>query len=116
MWSKSEKKYKTIRRIIGKIDPDSGQIVPTGPRGRPRREPREPISDATTTKKTATASLADVATSDVRTLNATIAELRIENSLLISEREKITGLLDNIMHFAEQARDLLDQSDNKPNN
>ena len=114
-WLKSEKKYKTVRKLIGKIDPETGKIVPTGPRGRPRREPREPNFEATTTKTPST-SIIDKALDDIRVLNASMAVLRIENNLLISEREKISDLIDSIIQFAEQARKLLDQADNKTGN
>lgn len=114
-WLKSEKKYKTVRKLIGKIDPETGKIVPTGPRGRPRREPREPNFEATTTKTPST-SIIDKALDDIRVLNTSMAVLRIENNLLISEREKISDLIDSIIQFAEQARKLLDQADNKTGN
>ena len=111
IWSKTEKKYKTVRRLIGKIDKESGKVVPTGPRGRPKRESREPNLKSNTPKTPTTAVPVETAASDVQALSTTIAELKIENSLLINEREKITGLLDGIMHFAQQARELLDQTD-----
>lgn len=37
-WDPQKKQSRNTRRIIGKIDPETGEIVPTGPRGRPRKE------------------------------------------------------------------------------
>lgn len=34
-WDPEKKRGHPVRRLIGKIDPDTGQIVPTGKRGRP---------------------------------------------------------------------------------
>ncbi len=111
VWSKTDKKYKTVRKCIGKVDPTTGKIIPTGPRGRPRREPRELNSEPTTGKTPAISAPGDPTAEDVQALHAMIARLKLENSLLRSEREKIRPLLDGIMHFAEQARELLDQTD-----
>ena len=101
-WSKEEKKYKTIRKLIGKIDPMTGRVVPTGPRGRPRSKPLEPNSRA------AKAEPLDASEIDVQALNTTIAELKIKNTLLMNEREKLSELIDGIMHFASQAKELLE--------
>lgn len=30
------------KRLIGKLDPISGEVIPTGPRGRPRKKPLAP--------------------------------------------------------------------------
>lgn len=104
-WSKEEKKYKTIRKLIGKIDPETGQVVPTGPRGRPRRKPlgldSEPVKAEPPNEATAV---------DTQALNNTIAKLTIENAMLISEKEKVGELLDDILRLATQVRDLLNQS------
>ena len=45
---------------------------------------------------------------DVQALNTTIAELKIKNTLLMNEREKLSELIDGIMHFASQAKELLE--------
>ena len=37
-WDASTKKPRNHRRLIGKIDPISGEVVPTGKRGRPRKK------------------------------------------------------------------------------
>ena len=37
-WDKEKKQPRSKRKLIGKIDPDTGEIVPTGGRGRSSRE------------------------------------------------------------------------------
>ena len=44
-YDREQHKSKTKRRLIGKIDKATGEIVPTGPRGRPRIRP-EPVQES----------------------------------------------------------------------
>lgn len=37
-WDKEKKQPRNHRKIIGKIDPVTGEIVPTGKKGRPKKE------------------------------------------------------------------------------
>ena len=37
-WDKEKKQPRARRRLIGKVDPETGEVVPTGRRGRPRRD------------------------------------------------------------------------------
>lgn len=37
-WDEEKKQSRSKRRVIGKIDPETGEIVPTGKRGRKPRE------------------------------------------------------------------------------
>ena len=36
-WDKEKKQSRSKRKLIGKIDPTTGEIVPTSPRGRSRK-------------------------------------------------------------------------------
>ena len=36
-WDKEKKQSRSKRKLIGKIDPVTGEIVPTSSRGRPKR-------------------------------------------------------------------------------
>ena len=38
-WDKEKKQPRNKRRLIGKIDPETGEVVPTGKRGRKKKEP-----------------------------------------------------------------------------
>jgi hypothetical protein len=37
-WDKDLKQPRSTRKLIGKLDPVTGEIVPTGKRGRPKKE------------------------------------------------------------------------------
>ena len=41
-WDEEKKQSRSKRRVIGKIDPATGEIVPTGRRGRKPKEPPIP--------------------------------------------------------------------------
>ncbi len=36
-WDKEAKKYKARRKLLGKLD-ENGDLIPTGPKGRPKKE------------------------------------------------------------------------------
>lgn len=35
-WSKEHQRCEQKRKLVGKIDPITGEVIPTGPRGRPK--------------------------------------------------------------------------------
>ena len=37
-WDPEKKQSRSKRRVIGKLDPVTGEIIPTGKRGRPRKQ------------------------------------------------------------------------------
>ena len=77
-WDKSKQQSRSKRKLIGKIDPKTGNIVPTGPRGR-KKSRRKKKADATTTvKKPNYKTLYEEATSFIETKDAIIVEQRRE--------------------------------------
>ena len=87
------------KRLIGKLDPVSGEVIPTGPRGRPRKNPIEPgeamesngkpdISALESAKKR----LAECAQT-IDQLNKTISDLKAENA---EHRKTISDLTSKI--------------------
>ena len=38
-WDKEKQQPRNRKKLIGKIDPETGEIVPTGKRGRKKKEP-----------------------------------------------------------------------------
>lgn len=40
-WDPEKKQSRSKRRVIGKLDPVTGEIIPTGKRGRPRKRKTE---------------------------------------------------------------------------
>ena len=49
-WDKDLKQPRSTRKLIGKLDPVSGEVVPTGKKGRPKQE-EEPESEPEPEKK-----------------------------------------------------------------
>ncbi len=69
---------RSKRKLIGKIDPDTGEIVPTGKRGRPFKETVEGDESAPDYKKMYEKALAEIAGKDKRiaSLEQELAEAR----------------------------------------
>ena len=90
------RKNRTRRKLIGKIDKETGQVVPTGPRGRRKKDP-----DADTEKKDEGDSVPAAAAakpeeeyseSDIAALRAELAQLQEQKRMLtesIMELEKL---------------------------
>lgn len=49
-WDREKKQPRNKKTLIGKIDPETGEVVPTGPKGRPRKEQHAPDPDEQTQK------------------------------------------------------------------
>lgn len=49
-WDREKKQPRNKKTLIGKIDPETGEVVPTGPKGRPRKEQPAPDPDEQTQK------------------------------------------------------------------
>lgn len=76
-WDKEKKQSRAKRRLIGRVDPDTNEIVPTDGRGRKRSPDYDPSSDE----------IEDMPTT-VKELKAEVRRLRAENRELL-ERIKI---------------------------
>lgn len=38
-WDAEKKQTRSTRKLLGKVDPETGEIIPTGKRGRKKKEP-----------------------------------------------------------------------------
>ena len=45
-WDEEKKQSRSKRRVIGKLDPETGEIIPTGKRGRKAKEVSSPAAGA----------------------------------------------------------------------
>lgn len=79
-WDKEEKKHKSKRRLIGKIDPATGEIVPT----RSGKKKEAPASEVPADAVTAEKKGSDAAESEqlIRDLRADNERLQKENASL----------------------------------
>lgn len=78
VWDKEKKQSRAKRRLIGRVDPETGEIVPTDGRGRKRSPYYDPGTD-TNSEMPRT----------VKELKEEVIRLRAENKTL---KEKIRGL------------------------
>ena len=80
-WDKEKKQSRAKRRLIGRVDPDTNEIVPTDGRGRKRSPYYDPVTDE----------IGDMP-GTVKELKAEVLRLRAENKAL---RERAGALESN---------------------
>lgn len=101
-WDPEKKQSRSKRRVIGKLDPVTGEIVPTGKRGRPRKKKVE-SDDSRAISSTSTESDQRTLIREqqilISTLQHQIADLQMENRHL----RKVITKADRL---AEQSRKL----------
>ena len=79
-WDKEKKQSRAKRRLIGKVDPDTGEIVPTDGRGRKRSPYYDPSVDK-----------GDDMPATVKGLKAEVRRLRAENAALLDRIGELEG-------------------------
>ena len=89
-WDKEKQQPRSRRRLIGKVDEQTGEIVPTDDRGRKRQLHTETQADTTL------ASAHTQSKEQIDQLEAIIAQLRAENTKLRKEKETILKKLTDI--------------------
>lgn len=83
-YDKDKKQSRSRRKLIGKIDEETGQIVPTGKRGRKKKAPmtgNEPLAGC--------AGPDGPAADELQRLRARVGELENENILLRTDMESM---------------------------
>ena len=99
-WDKDKKQSVSKRKLIGKIDPKTGNIIPTGSRG--RKKARRSKTVASTPKKP-----------DYKRLyEETIAVLEAKDATIVEQRRELARLdpqLFNLQQTIEQIRLLINR-------
>jgi len=87
-WDPEKKQSRSKRKCLGRVDPDTGEIIPTsGKRGRPRKEKSNASSvDAENT----------ALTEAMEKLRTEYEECKKENLELIKENKKLKSILSRI--------------------
>lgn len=86
-WDEEKKQSRSKRRVIGKLDPETGEIVPTGKRGRKAKE--------------APASSDDVSAELTQLYEESLAQIK-ELTLTISKKDhEITNLRKEVCRLKE---------------
>ena len=99
-WDEEKKQSRSKRRVIGKLDPVTGEIIPTGKRGRKNKDPQD---TAVTPDKSATASFSD---DKVRELSAELSVCRERIAELEKENKKLRSILSQLGKHASECMDL----------
>lgn len=92
-WNPETKRPEGTRKLIGKIDPVTGEIIPTGKRGRKRKEKPDSIEvpdDSELMKKNQSLQI------QVDSLRQKVTDLYKENSDLKRERNDLNKKLQRI--------------------
>jgi len=101
-WDEEKKQSRSKRRVIGKIDPETGEIVPTGKRG---RKPKE----APTVAAEAIAHLPQMyeeSLKRIRELSLTVDQKDLEIAGLRKEIRDLKDALAQIDRHLSQCRDI----------
>lgn len=94
---------RPVRKLVGKLDPVTGEVVPTGKVGRPRKKPPTPDNssaglEAELEKTKLKLYELTVSNKDkdsvISSLRGEIAQLSKENNRLVGKLRKISALLD----------------------
>lgn len=102
-WDKEKKQPRSKRKLIGKIDPVSGEIVPTGKRGRTKSSPSS-ASNAGTHSGTDYAALYEHSLNTISDKDALISELRQEVAALKRENQRLHKIFDQASSLMASAR------------
>lgn len=105
-WDAEKQQSRSKRRVIGKLDPETGEIVPTGKRGR-RKDPAP--------KAPAEATLAqdglEALQSQIRQQQIEISTLKEQASSLAEENRRLRASLSKAGILAEKLRDICSPTD-----
>lgn len=102
-WDAEKGQSRSKRKVIGKVDPATGEVVPTGKRGRKKKDQRstDVNNSEEFTKMTAL----------YEQSKAEVAELRMENSRLSGEVSTLIRQNEKLLAILQKAQDLLATAD-----
>ena len=92
-WDKEKQQPRSNRKLIGKLDEETGEVVPTDGRGKKRTEIKKPVSADTT--------LCDELKLKLKEKDLLIHELTIKNKALEKERSSILKEIGSILRKYE---------------
>jgi chromosome segregation ATPase len=102
-WNEEKGQSRSKRRLIGKIDPETGEIIPTGKRGRkPKAESSENNSELNR--------LYEESQTRIRELLLTINQKDLEIASLRKEIAQLKDALEKVDKYLAQCRDICTES------
>lgn len=101
-WDEEKKQSRSKRRVIGKLDPETGEIIPTGKRG---RKPRD-ASTVPAGENTETARLYEESQARIRELTLIVSQKDLEISSLRDEVRRLKDALGKVDRQLSLCRDI----------
>lgn len=105
-WDPEKKQSRSRRKVIGKIDPDTGEIIPTGKRGRKKNEPAteraantQPLNDEIGALYAASQEKVKSQAERIRKLEADVTELQRRYSKLVMQMKRADAALAQSRQF-----------------
>lgn len=92
-WDPEKKQARSDRKCIGKIDPETGEVVPTGKRGRKKTSSNPSTDDAAVSKLN---KQLEKAKEDIVSLKAQNADLSEQVKVLTKENQQLTSAVQKI--------------------
>ena len=103
-WDKEKKQARNKRVLVGKVDPSTGEVIPTGPRGRPRKKT---LMNNPSEANTDYENLYKKACSDISTLNAQRNEAHKTLDLLIRCHEETLAQISELEAKAKEESEII---------
>ena len=98
-WDPEKGQSRAVRKCIGKIDPATGEIVPTGKRGRKKKEAVPALNQEEVDKYKALFLQAKQECADLTVKNN---DLQAQVRSLTEKNEKLTSMIRKISDFIEE--------------
>ena len=105
-WDEEKKQSRSKRRVIGKLDPDTGEIIPTGKRGRKRKE-EEPLP-ARESMDSELRQLYEESQSAIRQLRMELEQKDKAVKTLTAENERLSEIISQSGEYLKQCAALLE--------
>ena len=99
-WDKEKKQPRSRRKLIGKRDPETGEIIPTGKRGRKKKAPDHDESSSAHSD-TDYKSLYEQTLSEKNRLESKVLDLQKQIASLSLENEQYKNKLDKIRNIVK---------------
>lgn len=94
-WDKEKQQPRSHRRLIGKLDEATGEIIPTDGRGHNRKDHKEKaLSDTTLSTESVSDEILKEKDREIHRLKETIAALEKEKAAVVKQLKKI---LDSVL-------------------
>ena len=101
-WDEEKKQSRSKRRVIGKLDPETGAIIPTGKRG---RKPKDAM-DAPAEQNDELARLYEESQVRIKELSLETSQKDLEIASLMKEIRQLKEKLGKVDRYLSQCREI----------